>query len=362
MHVWLGSYIKDALFLHKNLSEHKPVHVMFCHVDHFEPKWQNPGIEIERDRVNEWVNNYPKLAENHRDADGCFPKHTFFYPAEEYRPEHLEKLAALVEAGYGEVEIHLHHDNDTSEGLFEKLREFKKQLLEHNLLRKNFEGQKLRFGFIHGNWALDNSRKDGRLCGVNNELIVLKNAGCYADFTLPSAPSETQTKKINSIYYAKDDPDQPKSHNTGVDVEVGKSPSGDLMIVQGPLALNWKDRKWGVLPKIDQASIDQVKVPNNDRVDLWIRQAISVKGKEDWIFVKVHSHGAMEAGFPVLLGKPRDRMLSYLETKYNDGENFILHYVTAREMYNIIKAAENGEKGNPNNFRDYILKEKTVGR
>jgi hypothetical protein len=331
---------------------------MFCHVDHFEPGWQNPGIETESLRVNEWINNYPKLVENHRDADGCFPKHTFFYPAEEYRPEHIEKLSKLVEEGYGEVEIHLHHDNDTADGLFEKLQKFKEQLLSHNLLRKNFEGQELRFGFIHGNWALDNSRKDGKWCGVNNELIVLKKAGCYADFTLPSAPSETQTKKINSIYYAKDNPDKPKSHNTGIDVEVGKEPSGDLMIIQGPLTLNWKDRKWGFLPRIEQGSIDHFKHPTNDCVDLWIKQAISVKGKEDWVFVKVHSHGAMEPGFPILLGQPMDLIFSYLESQYNDGKKFVLHYVTAREMYNIIKAAENGENDNPNNFRDYILKEK----
>ena len=50
---------------------------------------------------------------------------------------------------------------------------------------------------------------------------MLRVAGCYADFTLPSAPSETQTRKINSLYYAVDDPAAPKSHDTGVDVAVG---------------------------------------------------------------------------------------------------------------------------------------------
>ena len=50
----------------------------------------------------------------------------------------------------------------------------------------------LRFAFIHGNWSLDNSRPDGRWCGLNNELILLRELGCYADFTLPSAPSDTQ--------------------------------------------------------------------------------------------------------------------------------------------------------------------------
>jgi hypothetical protein len=33
----------------------------------------------------------------------------------------------------------------------------------------------------------------------------------------------------------------------------------------------------------------------------------------------------------------------------------VLHYVTAREVYNIIKAAEAGKGGDPNAWRDYIL-------
>jgi hypothetical protein len=35
-----------------------------------------------------------------------------------------------------------------------------------------------------------------------------------------------------------------------------------------------------------------------------------------------------------------DAMLSYLETAYNDGQKYRLHYVTAREMYVLIRAAE----------------------
>ena len=40
--------------------------------------------------------------------------------------------------------------------------------------------------------------------------------------------------------------------------------------------------------------------------------------------------------------------------KYNK-EPYVLHYVTAREMYNIIKAAEAGKKGNPATYRDYLI-------
>jgi hypothetical protein len=58
----------------------------------------------------------------------------------------------------------------------------------------------------------------------------------------------------------------------------------------------------------------------------------------------------------ILLGKAVDDMYSYLEQNYNDGSRYVLHYVTAREMFNIVKAAEDGHVGNPNDYRDYVLK------
>jgi hypothetical protein len=49
-------------------------------------------------------------------------------------------------------------------------------------------------------------------------------------------------------------------------------------------------------------------------------------------------------------------MFSYLEEQYCDNKKYFLHYASAREMFNIIKAAEAGEDGDPHQFRDYILK------
>lgn len=57
-----------------------------------------------------------------------------------------------------------------------------------------------------------------------------------------------------------------------------------------------------------------------------------------------------------LLGAPIDAMHSYLEERYNDGREYALHYVTAREMYNIARAAEAGKAGDPNQYRDFELK------
>jgi hypothetical protein len=352
MQIWLGAYLKQR----RPRVAAGPVHIMFAFVDHFEPQWGRPAYEVEVARVARWREGYKALAGRHRDADGVPPQHTFFYPEEEYRPEHLDRIADLCREGYGEIEVHLHHDNDTEAGLREKIGRFVAVLHErHGALPVDPRTGRPVFGFIHGNWCLDNSRGDGRWCGVNNELRVLGELGCYADFTLPSAPSETQTRKINSIYYAIDDCDRPKSHDDGVDVAAGQPGSGDLLLVQGPLAVNWKNRRWGLIPRIENADVRAGQPPTPDRVDLWVRQHVHVRGRPEWIFVKVHTHGTQERDMEALLGAPLDAMFSDLESRYNDGRRYALHYVSAREMTNIIKAAEAGMTGNPNDYRDYWL-------
>ena len=56
-----------------------------------------------------------------------------------------------------------------------------------------------------------------------------------------------------------------------------------------------------------------------------------------------------------LLGAPVDAMFSDLEARYNDGHRYVLHYVSTREMVNIVKAAEAGLVGDPDDYRDYWL-------
>jgi hypothetical protein len=159
----------------------------------------------------------------------------------------------------------------------------------------------------------------------------------------------------NAIYYATDDPQRCKSHDTGVPMRVGGEPVGDLLIIQGPLGLNWKDRRFGILPRIENADIRKGCPPSRSRVDQWVRTGIHVEGRPEWVFVKVHTHGTQERDMDTLLGKPVDEMHDYLESAYNDGRNYVLHYVTAREMYNIAKAAEAGMTGNPSRYRDFEL-------
>lgn len=350
---WLGSYIKQDWRPEKPPEGLK--HVMFCFVDHYEPQWLKPSYETEVARVARWRQDYPKLCANHRDGDGRPPVHSFFYPEEEYRVEHLNALVELCQMGLGEIDIHLHHDKDTEAGLREKLSRFTNMLVrDHGALPTDANGKPV-WSFIHGNWALDNSHPTGFGCGVSNEIKILADEGCYADFTLPAAPDPCQTTTINKIYYAIGNPHQCKSHDTGVRVKVGSKPVGDLMIIQGPLGFMWHNRKFGLLPRIENADVRTSSPPTPARIDAWVDMGIHIEGRPEWIFIKVHTHGTQERDINTLLGDPMDKAFSYLESKYNDGKNYKLHYVSARETYNIIKAAEAGLAGDPNEYRDYLI-------
>jgi hypothetical protein len=352
---WLPSYLAQA-GRRWDPRPGEPVHVLICFADHYEPKLGCvPAAQAAR-RVNRWVQEYPKLFVGFRDHDGRPPRHSFFYPEEEYEPEYLDALGGLCRAGFGEVEIHLHHDRDTASGLRDKLIRFRDLLAaRHNLLARDRLTGEVKYGFIHGNWALDNSRPDGRACGVNNELDVLRETGCYADFTLPSAPDPAQTRKINSIYYAVDDPCRPKSHDTGTDVGVRPRPDRALMLIQGPLLLNWRARKFGLVPRVENACLQGNQPPTADRLNLWLRARIGVPARPDWFFVKLHTHGANEANMPVLLGEPMRRFHEELARRAESDPAFHYHYVTAREMCNLVHAAEAGWTGSVNDARDFRL-------
>jgi hypothetical protein len=330
-----------------------PIHVLLCIADHFEPKTAAPP-DLARARVALWVRKYPAQFSRFRDSDGRTPRHTFFFPIEEYDPEHLDALAELCRAGFGEVELQLHHDNDTAESLRATLLDAKDRFCRrHGLLAREPQNGRTAYGFVHGNWALDNSRSDGRWCGVNNELDVLRETGCYADFTLPSAPSRTQTRKINSIYYAIDDPCRPRSHDRGIDVGTRPAPSEGLLLIQGPLVLDWRQRRLGIIPRIESGCLQGSEPPHIDRLALWLNARVQVPTRPDWFFVKLHAHGAEEYSHEALLGEEMVRFHQGLADRARRDPNFHYHYVSAREMYNLVKAAEDGWQGSVAEALDY---------
>jgi hypothetical protein len=349
MHRWIVPYLSQSARRWR-VGPREEIHLLLCIADHFEPRWGGASDELAISRVQNWVEQYPELFDRFKDSDGQPPRHTFFYPIEQYDQRQVDLLSELCRAGFGELEVHLHHDDDTAENLRKTLLKYKHLLAQrHGLLSFHRATGEIAYGFVHGNWALDNSRPDGRWCGVDNELDVLREAGCYADFTFPSAPSPTQPRTINSIYYAK------HHHDRGI--RMGDGPIQDaLMLIQGPLLIGRKPGRFAFRPYIENACIQHNHPPTLARLDLWMKARIGVAQRPDWLFVKLHTHGATEANQQVLLGQAMVRFREDLAQRAAANPNFHFHYVTAREMYNLARAAESGWTGAVTDARDFDLR------
>lgn len=336
MQYWLPAYLNQLLSRSRAVECGTTVYV--CFADHFEPFGGGSDTDRAREKVTLWAEKYPAIASRHLDSFGGHPKHSFFYPIEEYDPWILDRLADLEHCGFASVEVHYHHDDDTAEKLAIALADFGRTLRQrHGLLRADGDTDPA-YCFIHGNWALDNSRPDGRWCGVDNELSVLVATGCRADLTMPSAPSDTQTRKINSIYAARGIDGQRKSHDTGRDIRVGEwLESGELLLVQGPLTINWRRRKIGILPKIENGEISHDAPPSPDRVRLWLKVAPRIIGAEQHVFVKLHTHGAQDDTMSMLLDGGFESLWRCLETEIRDRPGLALRYVSAWEMFEKIR-------------------------
>jgi hypothetical protein len=363
LHTWMRGYARHLARRARTRTQalsgggDGPRHLLFAMCDHYEPLWAGAPEAEGRARVAAWRDGYPVMASGFRDADGRPPRHSWFFPGEEYRPEYLDDLAGLAKAGLGEVEVHMHHDGDTAETLRAKLERYLDIFAEHGHMSRatganGAGGAKYQWAFIHGNWCLANGRPDGRWCGVNEELPLLWDLGCYADFTFPSAPDPCQSDMVDLIYWPTGDLRRRRSYDSGEMARVGTAFDDRLLIVTGPLSLV---RKGGLGVRIENGALTGDDPPTPGRVDTWVDQGIHVAGRPDWVFVKVHTHGAVEKTADSLLGGDGRAMHEHLGRAYNDGARWKLHYVTAREMYNVARAAMDGKGGDPGLWRDYVV-------
>ena len=352
LHTWIRGWAADRISraLAGRFQDRR--HLLFAFCDHHEPLWNGADAAQGRARMQTWADGYPLLARNYRDADGMPPQHTFFFPGEQYRPDFLDPLAKLAGAGLGEVELHLHHDGDTRDTLRAQMERSLRLFTEHGHLARDPDGRP-RYAFIHGNWALANGRRDRRWCGVDDEIVLLFETGCYADFTFPSAPDETQPNIVNRIYWPVGDLRRARAYQQGEPARVGHMREDRILIIEGPLTLHARAAR--IPLRIENASLSAHDPATPARVRRWVDQNIHVAGRPEWVFVKVHTHGSPESQAASLLGQGWLELHRALTEMFNDGEKWVLHYVTAREMYNIAVAAMEGRSDNPAQYRDYRL-------
>ncbi len=346
-------------------SKDGPVHLIFALADHFEPAIDpdDGGKRVPRpeqeQRLESWAREYPKVIDGWRDHDGRPLVHTYFYPAEQYDEGLLGMLAAHCHAGWGEVEVHLHHgldQPDTAENTRRVLSEHRDRLaFRHRCLAFAEGSSRPAYAFVHGNFALANSA-GGRFCGVDSELQILADTGCYADFTLPTGIwHPAQIAKLNSVYECALPLDQPMPHRNGRDLTAGRVPKTFPLIVQGPLVVDFRRSLRFARPILENGAITGANPPTLHRFALWKQAHVSVIGRPDWLFIKVFCHSMNPTQKDAVIGSSFRCFLSALVEGAADRSE-TLHFVTAREMANILLAACDGRDGNPGDYRDYRFK------
>jgi hypothetical protein len=336
LEIWLLPYLMDRL--KRSSRSRKPKRAWVAITDHYEPMGRGGSAETALGRVAQWRDKWPRIADAApRDASNQSPQYTFFYPQEEYRRDLLDGIAEMVRLGVGDVEVHLHHDNEQRDSFIRKVTEYCGRLTDdHGLLRQQ-DGRTV-FGFIHGNWALDNSRPDGKWCGLNGEIALLRDLGCYADFTMPSAPSPTQGRVLNQIYWCTSNSGNlPKSFDRGIEATAGGGRQGDLLMITGPFGLRFGGR---LLPRLETGELAGYDLPTPSRVSRWFDLAPAIGGD---IFLKLYTHGAQERNLVPLLNGALGNLFHWLAEEA-DRRGIEIHWATAWQMYQAADALIHGCK------------------
>ena len=320
------------------MAPKKPARAWVAITDHYEPLGMGASVEIALGRVARWRDRWPRIADDApRDAAGKRPQYSFFYPQEEYRRALLDGIAEIVHLGIGDVEVHLHHDSEQRDSFIRKITEYCLHLTEeHGRLRQ--QNGRTVFGFIHGNWALDNSRPDGRQCGLKGEIALLRDLGCYADFTMPSLPSATQGRIVNQIYWCTNNPDGlPRSYDHGIEATVGGGRQGDLLMITGPVGLRLSGR---LLPRLETGEIAGYDLPTPSRICRWFDLAPTIG---DDLFLKLYTHGAQERNLEPLLGGGLGNLFRWIAEEA-ERRGIEIHWATAWQMYQAADALIHGRE------------------
>ncbi len=346
-------------------DDKKTQHLIFIVANHFEPGWNEQGATLDWNtqlaKLDRWCEQARSIGRAVRDADGTPFRHTNFYPAEQYHPRLLQRLAELQAEGFGEVEVHLHHGldgPDTAENLRRALTDFRDALAQEHKCLSRFEGEaQARYAFVHGNLALANSA-GGQFCGVDSEMQILAETGCYADMTLPSAPEQSQVSRINAVYQCGHPLHEAVPHRSGPSIRVGDKEPQLPFIMTGPLVFNWQRRVRGIpLPRLDDGALTANQPLDLARLNRWRGAHVHVLGRPEWIFVKLYCHGFFHFDQPSMIG---ERIRRFWEEAIEYGERngqFKIHFASAREAFNIALAAMDGRDGAPGLYRDYKLRQ-----
>jgi hypothetical protein len=155
---------------------------------------------------------------------------------------------------------------------------------------------------------------------------------------MPSAPSATQGRVLNQIYWCTSNPgNRPKSFDRGIEATVGSGRHGDLLMITGPFGLRIGER---LMPRLETGELAGYDMPTPSRVRRWFDIAPAIG--ED-IFLKLFTHGAAERNLEPLLNGGLGKLFGWLAEEA-DRRSIEVHWATAWQMYQAASELIDGHK------------------
>jgi hypothetical protein len=176
---------------------------------------------------------------------------------------------------------------------------------------------------------------------LSGEIALLRDLGCYADFTMPAIPEAPQGRIVNQIYWVTNNADgSPRSFDRGIEACAGGGRQGDLLMITGPVGLRF-DRR--MMPRVETGEIAGYDMPTPSRVRRWFDLAPTIG---DDLFLKLYTHGALEKNLEPLLNEGLANLYSWLAEEAAHRGIEIL-WATAWQMYQAADALINCSKEVP---------------
>ncbi len=297
------------------------------------------SVETALGRVAQWRDKWPRIADDApRDAAGQRPQYSFFYPQEEYRRDLLDGIAEMVRLGVGDVEVHLHHDNEQRDAFIRKVTEYCRRLTDdHGLLRQQ-DGRTV-FGFIHGNWALDNSRPDGKCVRPQRRNRPAARSGLLRRFHHavsslgdPGARCEPdllvhkQSRQSSQVLRSRD-----RSHSWR---RQARRPADDHRTARAALWRTAAAARW----RPERLPDTICRRPRG--CGRWFDLAPTIG---DDLFLKLYTHGAQERNLEPLLNGGLGNLFRWLAEEA-ERRGIEIHWATAWQMYQAADALIHGRE------------------
>jgi hypothetical protein len=92
------------------------------------------------------------------------------------------------------------------------------------------------------------------------------------------------------------------------------------------------------------------------RLNRWAGTRVGVRGQPQWSFIKLYCHGFFKFDQDATIGPAVRRFWTQVLELAEKTGSFKVHFVSAREAFNIVTAAVEGKQGNPHQYRDYQLR------